>query len=116
MRSHFHGSLHHPGQPIASLHQQLSSFATLPTSSYHKQSSLTSPDGTISLRSHPSDLSDVTFSGVPVTKTPASQPPPEITCCLCDKMADTQLIPCKHIVLCSEHAKSSKKCPECRVS
>lgn len=125
MQSHFHGSLCRPTRAVTSPHQQHSSFATLPAPSYQTQpSSLTSPDGNPSLRTLPPS-GDTTFSSVPVgtmTAMPMSSqsvppaPIPDIICCLCDKIADTKLIPCNHVVLCSEHAQSSKKCPECRVS
>ena len=39
-----------------------------------------------------------------------------VICRLCDKIADTLLIPCNHVVFCEEHAKLSKKCLECRVN
>ena len=126
MRSHFHGSLRHPSQAVTSPHRE-PSFTTLSAPGYHPQSSFTNTDGDPSLRSYATTSSEVMFSSLPVGATstgskllPAlsvlSPQPPEIICILCDKIADTKLIPCNHIVLCEEHAKLSKKCPECRVS
>ena len=118
MRSHFHGSLRRSTQAVTTMHQQYSSsLATLPaTTSYHPQSSLSSPDGHVSLQPHPPPLADVMKSAPPTFQSPRPAPVPDVICCLCDKIADTILIPCNHVVLCAEHAKLSKKCPECRVS
>ena len=132
MRSHFHGSLRRPSQTATSPHHESSTFSTLPAHSYlTQQSSGSTIDGNPSLIPRaPSTSSDkVGFTSLPVGAgsaaskllqsdcVPAPQPQSlEAACILCDQPADVQLIPCNHIVLCAEHAKSSKKCPECRVS
>ena len=131
MRSHFRGSLRQPSQTVTSPHHESSSFSTLPTPSYQTQPSGSTIDGNPSLRSHATSTSsdEVSFTSLPAgtgskaptllpsNSLPASQPQSlEVICILCDKPADVQLIPCNHIVLCEEHAKSSKKCPVCRVS
>lgn len=127
MRSHFHGSLRHPSQVVTSPHQD-SSFTTLPASGYHPQPSFTNTDGNPSLQSYTTTADDVPYKSLPVGATSAGskvlppqsvtapQPLEDVICCLCDRIADTKLIPCNHVVLCEEHAKLSKKCPECRVS
>ena len=118
MRSHFHGSLRrHPNQtPTTAYQQQSSSLTTLPaTTSYHPQSSLSSPDGHLLLQPQPS-LADAAKAAPSPFQSARPAPVPDVICCLCDKIADTILIPCNHVVLCAEHAKLSKKCPECRVS
>lgn len=111
MRSHFHGSLRRPTQVLTPSHQE-ASFSPLPTTSYHTQSSLSTIDGNSSLGPH-LPLSDIKVAPPP---TQPLSPASDIICCLCDKIADTKLIPCNHVVLCEEHTKLSKKCPECRVS
>ena len=123
MRSHFHGSLRHPSQVVTSPHRD--SFATLPAPGYHAQPSFTNTDGNPSLRTV---ADDVPYKSLPVGATstgskvllpqsvPSLPPSESVICCLCDQIADTKLIPCNHVVLCAEHAKLSKKCPECRVS
>jgi len=124
-RSHFRGSLRQPHQATSSI--QMSSLSTtLPSqvglsSSYHSRNSSTSTDGTPSLEQQPA-----TFTSPPIQKestlsvttqcTHSVSQPEEITCWLCEETVDVQLIPCNHLVLCSIHAKTSKKCPQCRVS
>ena len=120
-RSHFHGSLRQPRQATSSL--QMSSLSTtLPSqvgasSSYHSRQSSTSTDGTPT----------TTFASLPLQKQSTlsvttqfthsvSSPSQEIACLLCEEIVDVQLKPCNHLVLCSEHAKMSKKCPQCHVS
>lgn len=129
MRSHFHGSLRRSSQTVTSPQQQpTSSFTTLPASTYSTQPSVTtSPDGNPAFKFPSTGPSDVVLSSVTGSVTvgaattsfkaePVSQPSEITICCLCEKIADMQLVPCNHVVLCSEHASSAKKCPECRVS
>lgn len=116
--SHFHGSLRRPTQQVTSP-QQLTSppFATLPASSYRTQPTISSIDGDPSLgSSYSASPGNATVSSVSTTTVTSESVSSSETCCLCDKVADAQLIPCKHIILCYEHAQSAKKCPECRVS
>ena len=128
MRSHFRGSLRHPSQAVTSPHRE-PSFSTLPAPGFHAQSSFTNTDGNASVRSYvTTSVDEVPYKSLPVGATPTGSKllPPQsvpsplsseiVICILCDKIADTKLIPCNHIVLCEEHAKLSKKCPECRVS
>lgn len=132
-RSHFHGSLQHPRQATTSLHTSslpMSSHSTaLPSqataaSSHHSRASSTSTDGTPSHEPQSTTFS----SSVPAQKESIVSAPPslyshsvsvpeeDIICMLCDEIVDVQLKPCNHFVLCSTHAKTSKKCPQCRVS
>ena len=39
-----------------------------------------------------------------------------VPCFLCQKGADTKLLPCGHVIMCSDCAGRAKRCPDCRVS
>ena len=38
-----------------------------------------------------------------------------VPCFLCQKGADTKLLPCGHVIMCSDCAGRAKRCPDCRV-